>query len=995
MKSKSILHLIIALCWSPSAVSVASAVEPAPESSFFHHKSFADFAAGEVSSPGTGLYVARQGDQGEIRWINRYDYNNNGFPEVVAVNDHNHYDTPPAVIYRWGKDEPPLSLLPPIPEDRPSYEVLEHYVKAKEGAVLLPALGGLSAATADFNGDGFVDIALSAFVHGWNTKPYPLVIYPGGPEGFDPANPILWPAGFYTGIAAADLDGDGFADLVVPRRDGEYTTRVNLTLPRAERLAAASPNARKSVILFGGQDLDEPTRTLELETLYAMDAAAADLDGDGHPDIVFYEAGPDGGVKIYLAGEDRAFSGTGTFIEVGNNSRWLFTPRKLLLADLNGDGANDIVAPTENELVVLWNGGKGDFDAERKSVVPLSGVFATAAGDFNGDGKRDLAVAVFDGGTDQEDSSLVLMNNGKDITDWEQVRVPLQRAYGVTAADINGNGFDDVIFAKFFDTETGLFDTGSPVYWGGPQGIVPGNAMPLATFGATDVTTVPSAVQPGKRDILFVNRQSGNRGAGTGPTSGGVPSFIYWGNPTRAYSELDMLKLPALADALPITTADLAAEDGTAHVVAFEHGHSKLSIFRIADGAYERVKSFDLPPVRARFLQAADIDRDGVLDVLATTGDKLYLIRNPLAAEAALEEVELPSPITGGFALGDIDGDGLVDLVYGSEHRMVVVPGVVGGFDADRSYHSLEMKKSIRYPDLADFDGDGRLDLLALVFSEVNERGVLGNKRTDSMLFWNRDGKIDLSDPTPVPTFGGSRSGVVSDVNFNGRPDIVSANYHGGDTRKLDAQVLWNDGSRKFTRDNSVTLPAFSAAAAQAMDYDRDGFMDLLIFNHSEAEEVFPGLSQGARHSVGAHLYWGGSDGFAKDRFTWIPTYGPHSKQIPDPGNSADRSPRESYTSSPIPVPDKFASGFIEVKARLGPSGSIAVETRSAGQEDPPSAWKELPLVAQSEDNLRFGPVPLAPGSTFQYRLVLDSALLGTFPVVEEVVGISAPELAK
>lgn len=82
------------------ALKLAASTLPAAETSggapFFRHASFADFATGQVSSPGTGLYVARRGDRGEIRWINRFDYNNDGFPEVVVVNDHNPYDTSPA-----------------------------------------------------------------------------------------------------------------------------------------------------------------------------------------------------------------------------------------------------------------------------------------------------------------------------------------------------------------------------------------------------------------------------------------------------------------------------------------------------------------------------------------------------------------------------------------------------------------------------------------------------------------------------------------------------------------------------------------------------------------------------------------------------------------------------------------------------------------------------------------------------------------------------------
>lgn len=975
-----------AMCLLLLLASVLPAQEAARETPFFRHASFADFAQGTLSSPGTGLYVARKGDRGEIRFVNRFDYNNDGFPEVVAVNDHNHYDTTPAVLYRWTRDGSLLSLRPPVVEDRPGYEVLEHYARARQQATLLPVLGGLAAATGDFNGDGRADTALSGFVHGWNIEPYPLVIYPGGPRGFDPARPILWPAGYYTGLAAADLDGDGCTDLVVTQRDGEYVTRANVLLPRAERLAAASEGAQVSRVFFGSRDLRRPARTRTLATLYALDAATGDLDGDGHPDVVFYEAGPDAGVRVHLAGKRRSFSGQGQWVETGRNTPWGFAQRKLHLADLNGDGAADIIVPTVSNVVVLWNDGAGWFARERQATLPIPGAYGTAAGDFNGDGRRDLAIAVFAGG--QPEGSYVLMNNGGEITQWPKALLPTQRAYAVTAADINGDGVDDAAFARYADLVTGSYDANSAVYWGGPHGLHAANSSPLATFGATDVTTLPSAARAGKRDVLFVNRHSGLHGAGTGPTSGGMPSYIYWGNPTRSYSEVNMLKLPPLANELCLTATDLAAEDRT-DVVAFELGSRKLSIFRPGSGGCEKIKSFTLPAAGV-MVQVADTDRDGILDLVVSAGGKLTLIRQPLAEGAELGEITLPAPIARGFALGDVDGDGLVDVVYGAADRLVVLPGKAGGgFDEARSYSSPEMKKFILYLHLADFDGDGGLDLLAFVFSDLDERGLYYNERAGSLLFWGRDGKLDFAHPTPVPTLGGAHGGAVADVNRDGRPDIISANYHGGDTRVLDAQVLWNDGSRQFTRANSLTLPAFSAAAAQSLDYDRDGFMDLLIFNHSEPTAVFPGLPRGGRHSVGARLYWGGKEGFARDRFTWIPTYGPHSKQLPDPGSLAGRSPREFYSSPAIPVPTGISSAFVEVRARLGTAGSVEVEALSPNRG---VAWQRLPLAARTGDTLRFGPVRLTPGGEFRYRLVLDSALLGTFPVVEEVAGIAADD---
>jgi hypothetical protein len=130
-------------------------------------------------------------------------------------------------------------------------------------------------------------------------------------------------------------------------------------------------------------------------------AALADVDGDGHPDIVVSNDAPDRKL-VYLN------DGKGRFIEAGTFGSPNWTMRYVTLADLNGDGYPDIVAANRGDYPDLVGGkpgkgpqvptpsyvcldkGKGHFPACRP--LPTESATSIVAADFDGDGALDLFV---------------------------------------------------------------------------------------------------------------------------------------------------------------------------------------------------------------------------------------------------------------------------------------------------------------------------------------------------------------------------------------------------------------------------------------------------------------------------------------------------------------------------------------------------------------------------------------------------------------------------
>jgi hypothetical protein len=116
--------------------------------------------------------------------------------------------------------------------------------------------------------------------------------------------------------------------------------------------------------------------------------AVADLNGDGNLDLAISNAGSDN-VSVLL-GDGAGHFGSAANFFVGAN------PSAIVISDFNNDGKADLAvanADTNNVSILLGN-GMGGFGAATDFIVGFSPV-ALAVGDFNGDGVKDIAVADF------------------------------------------------------------------------------------------------------------------------------------------------------------------------------------------------------------------------------------------------------------------------------------------------------------------------------------------------------------------------------------------------------------------------------------------------------------------------------------------------------------------------------------------------------------------------------------------------------------------------
>ena len=198
--------------------------------------------------------------------------------------------------------------------------------------------------------------------------------YPVGTFAVEFANPVSYPVGSSpTGIVVADFNGDGKPDIAVANF---VSGNVSILRGNGDGTFQAAVNFDAGMANNGAP----------------LSVAVGEFNGDGKLDLVVFQPGNSnpanilpGAVSVLLGNGDGTFQNAHSLALKSDDAA-------TVVADFNLDGKLDLAVMNSSLGIVLFLGnGDGTFQPPRQTSVP-SGVLLIK-GDFNGDGKSDLAVA--------------------------------------------------------------------------------------------------------------------------------------------------------------------------------------------------------------------------------------------------------------------------------------------------------------------------------------------------------------------------------------------------------------------------------------------------------------------------------------------------------------------------------------------------------------------------------------------------------------------------
>ncbi len=247
---------------------------------------------------------------------------------------------------------------------------------------------------------------------------------------------------------------------------------------------------------------------------------AGDFNGDGIPDVAVLDSGNglDATVLIFLG------EGAGTFAAVpGPPASVDGCTDSLVVGDFNGDGKLDIAAVgfIEACVAVLLGNGDGTFALAPNSPMSIAGAFSFVAGDFNEDGKLDLALSNID-----DDSITMLLGNGDGTF---TAGVSSSIGFGpqsIVSGDFNGDGKPDLIaWSNQGNSISILLNNGDGTFRIAPTSPIifnsPPDAVAVGDFNGDGVPDLAIACTAGTVTVLF------GRGDGAfTPASSGSPYYL-------------------------------------------------------------------------------------------------------------------------------------------------------------------------------------------------------------------------------------------------------------------------------------------------------------------------------------------------------------------------------------------------------------------------------------------------------------------------------------
>ncbi|MEQ8819871.1 MAG: VCBS repeat-containing protein [Sumerlaeia bacterium] len=462
-------------------------------------------------------------------------------------------------------------------------------------------------------------------------------------------------------------------------------------------------------------------------------------------------------------------------------------------------------------------------------AVPL------ATGDINGDGDLDILLGDVAPGYQLGWSE----NANGDATTWNTFAIPPHpagRVYGATLADVDGDGDLDVIASNYNNYAVFVFEntSGDGSTW-----------ATLTSFYAYSPDTVAAGDLDGDGDldIVFADYLLGT---------------IFWAENVNGDGSSFIVESVSANGQVPgadvVRVGDVDC-DGKLDVVAGGRGASLQVFFNELDNPAQWVPQVVANvPVKGEAIELADIDGDGDLDIVAgnQTTDYVQWFANLDGAgtswSAGINVGFVDDPYS--VPVGDLDMDGDLDIIGISERdRNADAGGEVLSFENTAGDGSAWTGRFVtpdgsnddaRVAKLADFDGDGDLDVMSSAdYGAFFVRNMTNHRSALFYFDYDYDGYVVTtlepttnSLPVSLPS-----SLACADLDKDGDTDLIVP-QKSGDTTSL----YWyeNVGAGTPLVPNNIDGTTSAVLSVAAGDADRDGDSDIFASHPLDGIRIIP-----------------------------------------------------------------------------------------------------------------------------------------------------------
>jgi hypothetical protein len=640
------------------------------------------------------------------------------------------------------------------------------------------------AFVADINGDGWPDIvsgdSYSAGYIVWLNKGNGTFADAVRTTVTIPA--AMAPTGFTVrtnGFAMGDIDGDGKPDIVIALNIYQYSTtdyRLYLGVLKGNGDGTFQAPVYNSMLNIRAQS---QIGSIQL----------ADMHNSGKLDVVvnvWRYTSSSAGVGAFAVATNTG-SITPGVIPMPPSSQWVtasMTRGSLFqVVDLDGDGNKDVLSTPGVNNVYLYKGdGAGNFGSGPQTLVTTDTTnYCSTVGDFNRDGYQDMAI-FSDGVVNIYNATGYGSFNSYPSHEYPGGLAGSQKA---AAVDINNDGNSDFVWADPFDNYLYSYRNNGDGSFSGTSIVVPANISsdePNSTDQGVDFLVLRQGDYNGDglTDLLV---EEGSSFIDIALNNGKGGFEFHRAINTNTISAFSLASIePIHADLNGDGYEDLVFSSYSGLVVALSDG--KGGIKKMVTSPYP-ISLACTPGSGA----AADIDGDGILDIVIAYSGDAYCYANTTQASGY---IVLKGDGTGAFTssftatgtnmlkakLADMNHDGKVDIVLYdgnyNKYTIYAIPGDGTIAPPVSGLTPLYVGKSTIYDfNLTDVNGDGIPDLT------VSQYGVSGSTTDTRRGVFNMVGKGDLTFGAKKFLIDGGYAATIdySDMNHDGYADLVAALY--------------------------------------------------------------------------------------------------------------------------------------------------------------------------------------------------------------------------